>query len=133
MMSGSAHSWSSFLALLSLVKSLLSNRPKVLQFDICPTLTIDHAADSDNDENWIKEEEEDNIVLLPAMVEFKMFPRQEAKSIYSTVSHPWPPCLPHNHPPTQLAGRSAKRRPPLSCKNCSQQATIEGSVRGAKT
>ena len=113
-MSGSAHSWSSFLALLSLVKSLLSNRPKVLQFDICPTLTIDHAADSDDDENLIKEEEEDNIVLLLAMVELKMFPRQEAKSIYSTVSHPWPPCLPHNHPPTRLAGRSAKRQPPPS-------------------
>ena len=38
-------------------------------------------------------------------------------------------------PPSHIrtrTGRSAKRRPP-SCKNCSQQATIEGSVREAKT
>ena len=65
-MSGSEHSWSSFLALLYSVKSLLSNRPKVPQFDICPTLTIEGTADSDDDEIWIKEEEDDNIVLLLA-------------------------------------------------------------------
>ena len=48
-----------------------------------------------------------------------------AKSIYSTVSHPAAP-----PPPSHIRGRLRKK---LSCKNCSQQATIEGTVRRAKT
>ena len=88
-------------------------------FDICSTYTHKRRHQiPDDDEIWSKEEEyEDNIVLL----EFKMCPRREAKSIYSTVSHPWPhpPSPSHiaTHPPPShirtRTGRSAKRRPPL--------------------
>ena len=64
----------------------------------------------DDDDIWSKEEEcEDNIVLL----EFKMCPRREAKSIYSTVSHHWPhpptPSLPHTNPD----GTVSKKATPL--------------------
>ena len=109
-MSGSEHSWSSFLALLSLVKSLLSNRPKVPQFYICPTLTIEGTAYSDDDENWIKEEEDDNIVLLP-WLSSKCFRGKRPRASIQQLVTPGPP---PSHIPTRLAGRSAKRRPPPS-------------------
>ena len=52
-------------------------------------------------------------ILFCCLLEFKMFPRQEAKSIYSTVSHPWPPSLPHTHPLGWQDGQQKGDPPPL--------------------
>ena len=103
-----------------------SNRPKVVQFDICPAFTIEDVllcvTVVMTNRNWSKQWHcrlrGVNIVVLR---QFRMFLGKRPRASIQQLVTPWPPC--------SLPGWAQVSKKAVSRKNCSQQATIEGSVR----
>ena len=103
-----------------------SNRPKVVQFDICPAFTIEDVllcvtvvmTNRNCSKQWHCRWRGVNIVVLR---QFRMFLGSRPRASIQQLVTPWPPA--------PLPGWAQVSKKAVSRKNCSQQATIEGSVR----